>query len=767
MNFLPFAIALLFVVAHFIPVAQGSVAVTSDAAGRHDVPLPFCLGYVFSVSEQTSVKALGQFDVAADGFSNGAKVSLFNWDTGEKLVEIGLSGALLEETGFYDTHFVAIRPVALRPGIRYLIATEVAANDFAYGNAMMTMNSVVQWQQGRSTTSSNPAMPATANGSTFPIERTTEDRGSYFGPNMKIGNSSPSSGIVIAHPSSRNIIQRSSTNTGDVPIAGSFLGIPDEIQARAVVMEGAAYSGESTDWQTIATVPTGGLFSGILRNVPAGGWYQIEVRAVNSGQPGTSSVISKIGIGDIYITCGQSNSANYGQGGFGASDDRVCARTSVTQSTWVRAIDPLPIAGGSGGSVWSRLGDMLASEQNIPIGFLSIGVGSTQVAEWLPSSPHYINLLRPALRSLPANGFRAILWHQGESDSIAQTSAETYASRLRSIIQQSRLDAAWSVPWYVSEASFHPATTLSQEEPVAAGQRLVIQSDPLVFIGPSTDDFHAEDANGGKLIDTVHFNNTGLLDHAQQWRDILLRKSCATVKNGGFEDNCTPSLTNRSSLADGAAHVVNTTSDLDSPSVIGWRILNAQGTAAADGTNGFHNPAAQTYAFAVDAIKEGVLPRMMGRHVAMLDGGTAGNQFFSQTREFASARKKYTLTVAIGVRDDPSSYGIARLEITVNDQTVATARFPKSTLDSLHGGNSSGSFTDASVTWTTGANVEQLSPLGIRIVKENGAGTCVDFDHVRLTVQPSDDFSSWIKRPSRGITAETSHGYHWMVCPRF
>jgi hypothetical protein len=751
---LPFAVVLCAIAA---PVHAGPAA-TSNIAGNSNVALPFSLGHVFTVSQVVDVTALGQFDVLGNGAVGTAKVTLFNWDSGAKLAETTLTGATLEETGFYDTHFVDITPVSLSPGIRYLLATEVTANDFVYGNGIMTFDPAIQWEAGRATPVNSPAMPATANGSTFPIERNVEASGSYFGPNLKLASTTPPSGIALTAPTSRSIFQRTESNVGTIPLSGTYSGTPSEIQARAVVMTGGGNSGTTTDWQTIASTPSGGAFSGTLGNVPAGGWYQVEVRGVTAGIPGTAVVSKKIGVGDIYLTCGQSNSANYGQGGYTAGDDRVCARTSVAGSSWILAADPLPIAGGSGGSVWTRLGDLLAATENIPIGFIAVGVGSTQVSEWIPGSSNYNSLLKPSLQSFPARGFRAVLWHQGESDAIANTIAATYASRLNSVIAQSRIDAAWQVPWYIAEAAFHPFTTLSQEERVAAGQRQVTHADPLVFFGPTTDAFHLEDASGGKLVDTVHFNNAGLLDHAGQWRDILRGTSSLTPRNGGFEDNRTPGITGLGPLGDGASHIVNTTTDTYSPLVLGWRILGTSGSTAADGSNGFFNPAAGTYAGAVDSLNGGVLPGMSGKHVAMLDGGSAGNHFLQSTRMSAQARTKYSLTVAIGVRDNPANFGTARLEITANGVAVASAAFNKAALDALHGGDAAGTFTDASVSWTTGATVGLDQAIAIRIVKEGGGGKVIDFDKVRLIASPAADFSAWIGNPAFGI-AEGNRGF--------
>lgn len=548
-------------------------------------------------------------------------------------------------------------------------------------------------------------------------------------------------GLTLTFPPSRYIVQRGAANTGSITVNGSYGPGIDSVEARAVVMSGSN-SGSSTGWQSIASSLSGGTFSGNLTNIPAGGWYQLEARPVSSGLPGPAVVVEKIGVGDIFVTAGQSNSANYGSPIHTPGDDRVVTRSSVAGPTWQFAQDPQPLAGGNGGSVWSRLGDLLAAELDIPIGFVALGVGSTEASEWLPGSNYYNTLLKAAVQSFPASGFRAVLWHQGESDSIANVDAATHAARLTAIITQSRTDAGWPIPWYVSEASFHPSTNLSQEEKVAAGQRMAIHADPRVFFGAGTDAFHLEDASGGKLSDGIHFNASGLADHAAQWLAILADRSSVTPRNGSFEENRTPSIGGLAPLSDGATATVSI-ADPDSPSVIGWRILSSSGTTAADGSNGLLNPGAGTYAAAVDSINGGILPSMDGRHVATLVGGGAGNHFIHSSRARVLAQHLTTLTVAIGVRDNPASFGNATLEILADGIPVAANTFTKANLDAVNGSNSAGSFTDVSVTFVSTASETGTKALAIRISKPGGSGTVLDFDNVRLTSATLTAFQQW------------------------
>jgi hypothetical protein len=502
-----------------------------------------------------------------------------------------------------------------------------------------------------------------------------------------------------------------------------------------VVMAGGGNSGSNTGWTQIVNAPAGGTFSGTLAGVSAGGWYQLEVRSVSGGVPGDTTVVGRIGIGDIYITCGQSNAANYGSPVGTTTDDRVSA-WNFSGGAWTKAADPMPGAGGSGGSVWPRLGDLLAARDNVPIAFACVAVGSTSVSQWVPPGGYYPQL-KTAVQAFPVNGFRAALWHQGESDSLASTPPATYQSRIQSIIAQSRADAGWTVPWYLAEAGFHPSSNLAQEEPVVAGQLRAIFADARVFPGPVTDDFHLE----GKLNGNVHFNAAGLAAHAEQWAEVLGGVPPLAPKNGDFESN--------TALADGGIAAIDTAA-LTSPSVIGWRALANSGEAVADGSCGYYNPDDSFYPGASDS-SGGVVPNMSGRHVAFLSGSAAGAHFLQTRRAMLAAGHSYTLTAALGVRGNANTFGGAQLELLGNGVVLASRNVTRADLDALHSGNASGTFTDISLTLSTGTAALANQPLAVRIRKTAGVGTYLDFDNVRL-VAVVTPFAAWQVDHWGGIT---------------
>ncbi|MFA6426650.1 MAG: sialate O-acetylesterase, partial [Phycisphaerae bacterium] len=317
----------------------------------------------------------------------------------------------------------------------------------------------------------------------------------------------------------RMVFQRNMWNKAVIPIYGNTGAFCSSstitaVEARYVLMADTSTAGS---WQAMI-LGVNNAYSGRLE-LPAGGWYSIQIRALNAGSEVGRGQTDKIGVGEVFITSGQSNAANRGTPLMTPTHDTVSAWFG---NGWRHAYDPQPIANGIGGSPWSRLGDILADKLNVPIAFISVGVGSTAVGQWVPGSQFYPRL-QGAVAAVPAdaNGvrnMRAFLWHQGETDSAAGTSSATYASQLNSIIAQTRIDIGWDVPWGVALASYNGFSTPAQMDQVRGGQQLVIDSDPLVFKGADTDNFH----NIGYLCDLVHFNASGLSAHAAAW-DVEIR----------------------------------------------------------------------------------------------------------------------------------------------------------------------------------------------------------------------------------------------------
>ncbi|MFT7624471.1 MAG: hypothetical protein ACI9WU_003659 [Myxococcota bacterium] len=315
--------------------------------------------------------------------------------------------------------------------------------------------------------------------------------------------------LTVDEPVHRTLRQRDDDNQATIGVSGTVAASLDAVQARAVPRPG--FEGTATPW---AAVPiSGGSYAASL--VLSGGWYDVEIQGLSAGAVVHAAMVPRVGVGEIFVTAGQSNSANHGLPPQVATDERVLAQDLV--SGWKPAGDPQPIATGSGGTPWPLLGDLLADEWEVPIGFVSVGWGGTSVAQWQPAAAEMLYpRLKDAVSTLGAFGFRAVLWHQGESDNASGTTAAAYQQGLETIIQASRDDAGFAVPWGVALASFLPATGSSPE--IVGAQQAIADADPLVFVGAATDDL----IGVAFRHDTIHFNGPGLQEHANRWAEVVL-----------------------------------------------------------------------------------------------------------------------------------------------------------------------------------------------------------------------------------------------------
>ena len=322
--------------------------------------------------------------------------------------------------------------------------------------------------------------------------------------------------ISLSSPLDRQVVQRDQKDQAVIRIAGKVGGSPELIEAMAEAHPGAR-RGKPLAWTTIAKRGEidQGAFSGQI-TLGAGGWYTILVRGREGDRITAEAKIERVGVGEVFITAGQSNSANFGTPRQSAKDGKV---VYFDGKQFVAAKDPIPGGCGGGGSPWPILGDLIAGSQGVPVCFRSASLTWTEVKNWMPgvkAGKHllYDNLVSCA-REFPQGGVRAVLWHQGESDSLAKTSAQTYRDRLATIIRSLEKDSGYRLPWFVAQASFHPGSKEPEEKAVAAGQQL-LWKEGIAKQGAVTDDL------GQKYrSDRVHFNQLGLTTHAQRWFEAL------------------------------------------------------------------------------------------------------------------------------------------------------------------------------------------------------------------------------------------------------
>jgi hypothetical protein len=518
--FLVLAIAFIVCPAIAAP-SQPIDAITLVKPGDFPPQGDFVVGYKFTVITPITITSVGIFDRSGDGVLKGTSpIQIGVWDSLQKMIvsaELPLS-AKASKGIFY----AQVKPLTLAPGSYVIAYASPEGSERYWFGAEITTAPQIRWEQGLYAGGKNLVLPTNA-----------APGKAYFGPNFQFvpagaDYAAPvSTRISIDAPLDRAVYQRNDRNVGTIPIACTVPASAKTVEARAVDLNTQK---AACDWKALSPGKDANSFVGDLQ-VPAG-WYAVEVRANgdatsrpaagdaagksdSSASPITATV-GHVGVGEVFLTCGQSNSCNHGRPRQSPAEDCVDA-CDWQSGVWRHADDPQPGAEGDGGSPWPLLGDLLVRKYHVPVGFISVGVGATAVEQWLPGGDLYLHIKTGLERAGP-HGVRAILWHQGEQDSVAGTSSDEYYHALALIIARSRHDAGWQVPWGVALVSYHPSAPAANYPPIIAGQKLVIANEPDVFTGPSTDSIHL---HGDWMADGVHFNAKGLAEHAQGWADAL------------------------------------------------------------------------------------------------------------------------------------------------------------------------------------------------------------------------------------------------------
>lgn len=265
-------------------------------------------------------------------------------------------------------------------------------------------------------------------------------------------------------------------------------------------------------------------------------------------------------VGDVFIVAGQSNAASHGwfQDSAPVADTNRAFNPETGQ--WELMRDPMPFASNwkvypwrndtlIGASPWINFTRKWNAKAGVPVGIINVAWGGSAVAWWEPNawnpdlpSPLWNRLKlaadtvkRPVADSQGSYcGYRAVLWHQGESDSMNQTTDKvTYATRLTNVAKTFISATSCHQPWVVAKASWqHDVNWSSASLPkkwqaetdvrkaqayLASRQRRV--GEPVFKPGPDTDLMVGAANSRYRWDDSSHFSATGLNIHGELWSE--------------------------------------------------------------------------------------------------------------------------------------------------------------------------------------------------------------------------------------------------------
>lgn len=316
--------------------------------------------------------------------------------------------------------------------------------------------------------------------------------------------------IVITSPRQYQVFQRQSRFDGYIRISGRITSDCDKLQVR---ISGKSLKGEMrAPWQTVPFVKQTRSFSSLINVVP-GGWYQVEFRALKNGRIVAEASVDKIGVGEVFVGAGQSNSTCCGQEKINETTGMV---SSFSGSSWQLANDPQLGTHDKMqlGSFWPAFGDAMYQKYGVPIGVAVTGHGGSKVDQWQPDAADGLfPWMMTRIYQLGPQGFRAVLWHQGESD--FDTPVNAYVEKLTTVIRKSTELAEWEFPWFVANASYHNPEHASWPLVREAQQKLWKAGTALE--GPDTDTLTGDNRDNGGT--GVHFSPKGLRAHGQMWAE--------------------------------------------------------------------------------------------------------------------------------------------------------------------------------------------------------------------------------------------------------
>jgi hypothetical protein len=343
-----------------------------------------------------------------------------------------------------------------------------------------------------------------------------------------------SQALTLDSPHDYEVFQRQSLETGYVLLSGSVPPDGDRLETRLTGPKNNAWLRVPID-QKAHTYRT-------AFPVGAGGWYSLDVRLLKGRKVVAQANVPHFGVGEVFVIAGQSNATNYGEVKQRTESGMVAA---FSGTAWQLANDPQPGVqdDSTKGSFIPAFGDALYARYHLPVGVACVGHGSTSVRQWLPKGDRidipptmgkFVIQIGPTewqstgqlfdgmvnrMKQLGSNGFRAVLWHQGESDAHQQPghdiTAAQYRQMLERLIRASRQQAGWQVPWFVAQASYH--TPEDPACPPIRDAQASLWKEGLALEGPDTDQLTGDNRqNNGK---GVHFSAQGLKAHGELWAD--------------------------------------------------------------------------------------------------------------------------------------------------------------------------------------------------------------------------------------------------------
>lgn len=353
--------------------------------------------------------------------------------------------------------------------------------------------------------------------------------------------------LTVVSPKEHQVFQRDTIDKGKVVVEVSLDGLTDGryVQARVI---GTALSNTAKApgiWREGEVAP-GATTAKVTVPSPAGGWFSVEVVLLDETRSRLlgHATIKAVGVGEVFIVAGQSNSTNCGWGPQRSNSDFL---VTTDGDIWERKDDPqigthdaslCNKDNGHGGSNWPITGAILVKKYRVPVAFASTGYGGTAIKEWSPTAPSgpagddknmsLFNYTARRAEQLRPGGIRAVLWHQGENDTKDKTTRADYTTGMTALIKGVREKSGSDTPWLIAVTSWCPANPsygagwagdVSSEVTGAQEGLVADRAVTELYAGPSSDDIKERGTTA--LPQDCHFNEAGLKILGERWAEKI------------------------------------------------------------------------------------------------------------------------------------------------------------------------------------------------------------------------------------------------------
>jgi hypothetical protein len=370
---------------------------------------------------------------------------------------------------------------------------------------------------------------------------------------------SVSAQLAITSPVNNLVMQRNATGNANISITAYTYCPYTRITAALSPIEGNTSPSQQQDF------PPAQLIQGFLYTTftIGTGWYKLTLTGTASDGHTDTASVARVGVGEVFLVTGNSNAM--GLPGLGSKDasSNIISFNAVnkilnSENITVAPDSPMPVpqfaalkAGnyifpnGEASWYWGELGDILFKRWKTPVLFFNAAWAAANsenyrdaasgkdafnlyVNKYWPNRQPYSNIVNTLRYMTSITGIRAVLWSHGENDAQLGFKENDYFNYIRTLIQNSRRDTGYPVPWFIARNSASNALKDPHLPVLNAQNRLIALQGFNTFQGPYLDTIQMPRPASG------HFENVaggvqGLTVAATAWARSLADSTITKV----------------------------------------------------------------------------------------------------------------------------------------------------------------------------------------------------------------------------------------------